>query len=173
MRTIIVGIVILISLIGSRLSPASEPMPVMPEELIAYVAKNGCEQVGDFFKRPGMVNPPYAYGYLPGLAEDSAVLWCQVGKGEDRKFLLLVMMKRRDSELAKCPTKIEWRNYPGGLSIYRDKRTTLDNFVYLADPKRTGPKDVKLSANGILSEYDGVEELFYCYKGAWLIRQRH
>ncbi len=174
MRTPIIGIAVAaISLTISGIGFASEPTLNMPDELIAYAAKNGCHQVADFFKRPGMVNPPYVYGYLPGLAEDSAALWCQTGQVDDRRFLLLIMMKRRDTELAKCPARIEWRNYPGGLSIYKDKRTMLDDFVYLADPKRRGPKNVRLSANGILSEYDGVDELFYCHKGAWLVRQRH
>lgn len=174
MGNISAGIAVgIISMTISGIGLALDLTPIMPEELIAYAAENGCEQVGDFFKRPGMVNPPYVYGYLPGLAEDSAVLWCQVKHGEDRKFLLLIMMKRRGHESAKCSAKLEWPNYPGGLSIYKDKRTTLDEFVYLANPKRRGPRNVKLSGNAILSEYDGVDELFYCYKGEWLTRQRH
>lgn len=174
MRTFVIGIAVTaISLTIAGIGFASEPKQNMPDELSAYATKNGCQQVADFFKRPGMVNPPYVYGYFSGLAEDSAALWCQTGQGDDRKFMLLIMMKKRDPEFAKCPAKIESRNYPGGLSIYRNKQTTLDDFVYLADPKRRGPKNIKLSANGILSEYDGVEELFYCHKGEWLVRQRH
>jgi len=174
MRTLIGGIAITMFMSTSNLvGVASEAPLIMPDELIAYTAENGCQQVADFFKRSGMVNPPYAYGYLSGPREDSAALWCQSGQGDERKFLLLVMTTKRVAELAKCPTKIEWRNYPGGLSIYKDRRTTLDAFVYVADPQRRAPTNVKLSGNGILSEYDGVEALFYCHEGAWLVRQRH
>lgn len=173
MRGIVIAVT-LISLAIGEISVASELTPIMPEELIAYAAKNGCEQVSDFFKnRPGMVNPPYAYGYLPGLEEESAALWCQAGQGDSRKFYLLIMMKKPHPELARCPAKIEWQNYPGGLSIYKDRRTTLEEFVFLGDPKRKGPRNVRLSHNGILSGDDGLNELFYCYKGAWLVRQRH
>ena len=172
MRGIVIAVT-LTSLAIGEISVASELTPIMPEEVIAYAAQNGCEQVNDFFKnRPGMVNPPYAYGYLPGLEEESAALWCQAGQGDNRKFYLLIMMKKPTPELARCPAKIEWQNYPGGLSIYKDRRTTLKEFVFLTDPKRKGPRNVRLSHNGILSEYDGVTELFYCYKGAWLIRMR-
>lgn len=83
------------------------------------------------------------------------------------------MIKKRNAEVAGCSTRIEWRNYPGGLSIHKDRKTTLDDFVYLHDARKRGPKNIKLSANGILSEYDGVEDLFYCHKGEWLVRQRH
>jgi hypothetical protein len=165
-------LVLVVALAGISLTTVSQAMSSnMPDELIGYAAKNGCQPVADFFKRPGMVNPPYAYGYISGQQEDSAALWCQTGQGEERKFFLLIMTKK--PKLTKCPTRIEARNYPGGLSIYKDRRTTLDGFVYLADPKKRGPKDVRLSANGILSEYDGGEELFYCHEGAWLVRQRH
>jgi hypothetical protein len=178
MRVIIISLVVtalsIISVMFSRLGLASELTPIMPAELIAYAAKNGCEQVSDFFFiRREMVNPPYVYDYRPDMPFANAALWCQVGQGDKRRFFLLLMIRNRNHEWAQCPTKIEWRNYPRGLSIYRDRSTTLDYFFYLADPKKKGPRNTKLTGNGILSEYDGVEALFYCHQGEWLIRQRH
>jgi hypothetical protein len=178
MRVIIIGLVVtalsIMSVMFSRLGLASELTPIMPEELIAYAAKNGCEQVSDFFKRPGRVNPPYVYDYRPASPPANAALWCQVGQEDKkRKFFLLLMIRNRNHEWAQCPARIEWWNYPGGLSIYKDKRATLAYFVYLADPKKRGPANTPLSGNGIRSEDDGVGAIFYCHQGEWLIRQFH
>jgi hypothetical protein len=38
-------------------SPAVAETLIMPQELVASATKNACEQIPDFFKRPGMVNP--------------------------------------------------------------------------------------------------------------------
>lgn len=177
MRIIIIGLVVtalsIMSVMFSRLGLASELTPIMPEELITYAAKNGCEQVSDFFKRPGRVNPPYVYDYRLDMPFDNAALWCQVREGEKRKFFLLLMIRNRNHEWAQCPAKIEWRNYPGGLSIDKDERTTLDDFIYLADPKKSVPRNTKLTGNAILNEHDGVGAIFYCHQGEWLIWQFH
>ena len=66
---------------------------------------------------------------------------------------------------------LEWQGYPRGLSIFSDRRTTLDRFVYVSDPKRRPPPNVRLTENAILSEYDGVQNLLYCYQGEWVVRQ--
>jgi hypothetical protein len=175
MRVIIISLVVtalsIISVMFSRLGLASELTPIMPAELIAYAAKNGCEQVSDFFFiRREMVNPPYVYDYRPDMPFANAALWCQVGQGDKRRFFLLLMIRNRNHEWAQCPTKIEWRNYPRGLSIYRDKRATLAYFVYLADPKKRGPANTPLSGNGISNQHDGIGETLYCHQGEWLIR---
>jgi len=146
---------------------------LMPEDLVEFAEKNGCGQIDDFYKnRPGMLKPPYAYGYFSGPEENSAVFWCQKKERDKRSFFLLTMFEDKQHELARCPVKIEWNNYPGGLSIYTDRQTTLEGFVYLKDPKKKLAKG-NLTNNAIRSEYDGVEIIFYCYKGEWLIRQRH
>jgi hypothetical protein len=145
----------------------------LPKELQEIAKKNGCKEVIGFYNRPGMIKPPYVYGYLPCDEENSAVFWCEKkGKGE-RRFYLMIMRKDNKCEELKCPGKIEWHNFPKGLSIYKDTNTTLENFYYVKDPKRKPPKAEKLKHNGILSEYDGVEELFYCYEGEWVVRIRH
>jgi hypothetical protein len=50
---------------------------------------------------------------------------------------------------------------------------SLDGFVYLDDPKRSVPENTHLGHNAVLSEYDGVEVIFYCLNGEWLVRVRH
>ncbi len=146
---------------------------IMPKELVEVARNNGCSQVDDFYDRPGFLNPLYVNGYLPGAKENSVVLWCQVREGERRRFFLVVITHDKNHELARCPGKIEWNNYPGGLEIYKDRRTTLEGFVYLKDPNKRVPSHLHLRNNAILSEYDGVTEMFYCLNGEWLVRQRH
>lgn len=143
---------------------------IFPDELMHIAEKNDCSQVDDFYKRPGMINPPYVYGYLAGPSENSAAFWCKKAINNKESYLLLFMSK--DEKALKCPTSIEWSNYPGGLSILHDPSMKLENFVYINKPSRSGPKNVRLRNNAILSEYDGVSEIFYCYRGEWLVRQR-
>ena len=161
--------IVLLTLVICHMPLAAEPSVTMPEELSAYAVSKGCEEVRDFFTRPGVVNPPYVYGYLEGQREGSAVLWCQRREGEGRRFRLLVLARGKTE--SRCPLMLEWRSYPGGLSIFNDRRTTLDGFVYVADPKRRPPPNVRLTENAILSEYDGIQNLFYCYRGEWVIRR--
>src|SRR2546428_12688344 len=76
--------IVLLTLVICHTPAVSEPSVTMPEELSAYAMSKGCEEVRDFFKRPGMINPPYVYGYLEGRREGSAVLWCERREGETR-----------------------------------------------------------------------------------------
>jgi hypothetical protein len=150
---------------------------LLPDHLlkIARFKDKGLEQVHDFYKnRPGMLNPPYVYGIVSELKEEySMAFWCQKSKNEKRKFYLVIVQPNIDQKTGKCPDIIEWRNFPGGLSVYKNLDTTLDHFRYVKNPKKRGPKNVKLEHYGILSEYDGLSALFYCYKGQWLVRKRH
>jgi len=161
--------VVLLTLVICHMPVVTEPSVTMPEELSAYAMSKGCEEVRDFFKRPGMVNPPYVYGYLEGRREGSAVFWCERREAENRRFRLIVISRGKTEP--RCPLMLEWQGYPGGLSIFSDRRTTLDRFVYVNDPKRRPPPNVRLTENAILSEYDGVQNLLYCYRGEWVVRQ--
>ncbi len=145
----------------------------LPKELMEFARENGCGEVAGFYDRPGMVNPPYVYGYLPGHEGDSAVFWCEKMKNNKKIFLLMFTVKGRRRGELKCPDIIEWHNYPGGLSILKNLNATLEGFYYINDPKRQPPKNEKLQGNAVLSYYDGLEELFYCYQGEWLVRMRH
>jgi len=148
--------------------------PIMPIELSESARSHGCQEVSDFYKdRPGMLDPVYVYGYLSGRKENSAVFWCQAAREDKRTFFLVVYLKESKPSSFHCPAKVQWNNYPGGLSIYENRDTSLDGFVYLNQPSKRVPPGKKLTSNAIRSEYDGVETLFYCYKGEWLVRQRH
>ena len=154
---------------------ATPPTLAMPEALVAYAAKNGCGPIPDFsFNRPG-INPTYAYGYLPGPTDSSAVLWCQTGQGDQRKFWLLIMQGHK-ARGYNCPTKLEWRaGFPGGLSIYHNVQITLKDFHYYTSAEsqsRKPPPDGSVSGSVIVSQYDGIAEELYCYTGEWLIHMR-
>lgn len=158
----------LLLLIRVDQSEATEVL-VVPEELNEIAKQNGCSQIPDFFRRPGMVEPAHVYGYVPGPKENSAVFWCKKNTANKKPYLLLFMFRDTQHELTECPSKIEWGNYPGGLSLVRDPILTLDRFWYLNNPKRKGPKGIRMKHQAVLSEYDGKEEYFYCHKGEWLL----
>lgn len=144
----------------------------IPKELLEIAKVNACNEVVDFFNRPGMVKPPYVYGYLPGAEENSAVFWCEKEKSGSRSFFLIFMTKGDNQGRLKCPEKIEWHNFPGGLVISKKVNETLKGFQYLKDSLKRLPENDEFSGNAILSEYDGVEALFYCYKGEWVVRMK-
>jgi hypothetical protein len=151
----------------------AEPL-VMPRDLVEYGRTKGCEQVSDFYDRPGSFGPPYVYGYLPGRPKNSAVFWCQTGQTADRKFWLVI---KRDRAVTgyDCPDRIESPLQPGGLSIERLDAAGTE-FIYLSEwrqPKRVLPNTVQLTGHAIQSEYDGLEAMFYCHQGEWIVRVRH
>jgi hypothetical protein len=144
----------------------------MPDELLKIAKKCDCEQVDNFYNRPGMIDPPYVYGFLPGEQENSAVFWCQKEHATPKYQLVLASRKTFfDDWSYEIITKTE--NYPKGLSIVKNCKITLDKFYYISSPKKSGPKGVLPSTNVILSTYDGVEEYYYNHKGSWLISIRH
>ncbi len=150
-----------------------DKIPNIPLELLQIAKESGMDQVDDFFMiRGGMVKSPYVYGYLPGKEENSAAFWAEKQVGGRTIYYLLVMNKIKRSEMKECVNKIEWINPPGSLTLLFDRKVNLDEFVYI-DDKTSGPSDAFMEHNGILSEDGGTEELFYCYGGRWLVRQRH
>jgi hypothetical protein len=62
---------------------------VMPRELVDFAHANGCTPIDNFFERPGMVNPPYVYGWLSGDQEKSAVFWCKRAEKNDKPYILM------------------------------------------------------------------------------------
>ena len=169
MRKTVFLIVVLI-LIDCYDGYASVDTLIMPQELISFAEENGCSQISEFYERDGMVNPPFVYGYLPARDDLSAAFWCKKLEKSEHPYILLFFIKDAAGALMKCPTRIEWKNYPGGLSVFRQK-ITLEGFVYINNPKRKAPRKLRMTQNAILSEYDGVSELFYCHQGEWLVRQ--
>jgi hypothetical protein len=140
----------------------------MPKELVDFGLQHGCLPIGDyFFQRPGMVDPPYAYGWLPGDRENSAVFWCTK---EPNATTYQLMFKVRDpKQMAGCPTKIEWRNPPAGLSIEVRPSLNLDLFHDVNDSHLSRPTGVIQNARVIVNYYDGLTDVLYCYKGRWLV----
>ncbi len=142
---------------------------VMPKDLVQFAEANGCVQVEDFFDRAGSVNPPYLY--TDAENDGNAILWCKKREpGTAKPYLLLL---KGTITLAKsCATKIEWWNVPGGLAIRKLRSATLNDFRYLDAGKKRGPT-TKQSGAAIVSSYDGVETIFYCYQGTWLYMIKH
>jgi hypothetical protein len=155
---------------------AESKIKIMPEDIVQIASINKCQQIDDFYERPGMVNPPYAYGFYEGEVGDSFVFWCEVKKKEATQYYLVIYSDQAKKQAKKeshkeCPNKIAWSNYPGGLSIYSGSNTIMDGFVYVNNPRKKAPQNIILTHNAIRSYYDGLEELFYCYNGEWLVRQ--
>src|SRR2546428_6953928 len=115
--------IVLLTLVICHTPAVSEPSVTMPEELSAYAMSKGCEEVRDFFKRPGMINPPYVYGYLEGRREGSAVLWCERREGESRRVRLIVMSPRQTE--APGPPMLQRASHSRWRSAFRDRRTNL------------------------------------------------
>jgi hypothetical protein len=140
---------------------------VMPRELVDFGHANGCAPIDNFFERPGMVNPPFVYGWISGDPARSAVFWCKKTETSDKLYKLI--FKTSDpTGMVGCPATIEWWNPPRGLSIETRPRLVLDDFKYVTDPTRPGPKSVIVNAKVLVNEYDGVGNVFYCDGGRWL-----
>lgn len=141
---------------------------IMPQDLVDLAHAKGCDQINTFYDRPGMVNPPFVYGWLTGDPENSAAFWCKKTKESERPYIL--MLKTRDSkELAGCPATIEWWNPPGGLSIETRPNLSLANLRYVSAPQKHGPMTVIPKARVIVSYYDGLSDIFYCHEGRWFV----
>lgn len=151
---------------------------VMPRELVDSAHANGCTPIDNFFERPGMVNPPYVYGWLPGGDVDSAVFWCKKVEKSVKPYNLVFTVRDRSSfamklvdpkQLQGCPAVIEW-DLPRGLSIKTRPNLDLHDLHFVNTPQRSGPTTVVPNARVIESYYDGVRELFYCYREEWLFK---
>ena len=161
MRRLIAGV------IGVFVTCAAVPSNlVMPQELVDFAENNGCTQLEDFFNRAGSVDGPFAYTN----DKSSAVLWCKKKTPDSKPYLLL--LKDAPQFARGCPSKLEWWNPPGGLTL-RKITAALRDFRYLDDKDRRGPSPGQTSSIAIVSSYDGVEAIFYCHESKWLYMMRH
>lgn len=144
---------------------------VMPRELVDFARSSGCGPIDNFYDRPGMVNPPYVYGWLVGDAENSAVFWCKKVEKSNKPYMLVVK-STKEKDLSGCPAKIDWWNPPAGLSIETRRSMSLSEYHYVAEPKRAGPAVVIPVAKVIVNYYDGLSDVFYCHKGQWLVASK-
>jgi len=147
-------------------SQSREGALVMPRDLVDFAHKSGCSPLDNFFDRPGMVDPPFVYGWAEGEREDSAAFWCR--KQDSRPYKL--MFKVRDPKLLSgCPAEIEWSNPPAGLSVEVRPTLSLSTFRDAADPKPPKAKGQISNARVIVNYYDGLTDVFLCYQGRWLV----
>ncbi len=64
-------------------------MAELPLDLSEVAKKHNCKEIANFLNLPGMIEPPYVYGYLNGEKENSAVFWCEDNRS-DKKSLLFI-----------------------------------------------------------------------------------
>ena len=161
-------------------SPASAQTMVMPRDLVDFAIANGCTPIDDFFKRPGMINPPYVLldAWAPGAIAknavdrenvlDSAAFWCRKTAKNPKPYSL--MFKVADpKELSGCPAIIDWSR-PAGLSIETRRNLSLRDFHYVNEPQRSRPSGVVNNAKVIVNDNnDGLIDIFYCHQGQWLV----
>jgi len=90
----------------------------MPRELVDFALANGCTPIDNFFDRPGMVNAPFVYGWIPGDQGECCLLVAEYPRQIPAKPYRL-MFKPADPKLLSGmrPSKFEWSNRPAGLSI--------------------------------------------------------
>lgn len=145
---------------------------IMPKELVTIAGEKACTSLSDFYDRPGPIDPPFAYGYLPGDKGNSAVFWCKNPSVGDKPYRLVIVAKD-SSHKNSCPDHFNWWNPPKGLSIVSNTTLDLRDFRYLDNPKLAGPSQTHTKGNLIVSSYDGVSEYFYCHDGRWLFLVQH
>ena len=154
----------------------SVPRHVLPETLREHAGSVGCTEIGDFYDRPGRIDPAYAYGVVDPefdrTGEASAAYWCQRSDTDERYLLVIWLVgTARSAPLAQCPPTVGWQNYPGGITLQRGGGVPLSRFWHRSNPQQPGPSGVRTSGTVIHTEYDGVGAEFYCYEGEWFARQ--
>ena len=142
---------------------------VMPQELVEFAQTKACNPIDNFYDRPGMINPPYFYGWASGNPKDSAVFWCKKEEKSERQYKLIFKVAD-PKQMEGCPATVEWWNPPGGLSVEVRSRLSLADLRYVNEPKRAGPATSVVRARVIVDYYDGLTDIFYCHEGQWLFR---
>ncbi len=141
---------------------------LMPRELVEFGITTGCVPIDNFFDRPGMVNPPYVYGWLPGDQGKSAAFWCK-NTGKSAKPYSLKFKVSDPKRMQGCPAAIDWSDFPGGLSVETRSHIALSDFHSIVSSQRTGPSVEVSNVKVLVNYYDGLSNTFYCYKGDWLV----
>lgn len=144
----------------SQTSVSAEQM--LPSQLAAEGKRLGCSQIADFYNRPGMIEPMYVYGVLPGNKEESAGFWCQKQEAQGQTYLLVIWAKKASA----CQTTLETKNYPGGLSVSKVAPKSMDDYRKV---KSTGAKTGQSFV--IEGYYDGIVNSFVCKDGDWYTRR--
>lgn len=141
----------------------------LPLDVRAAADNFHCEEIAEFAERPGMLDPPYIYGYVGDKKSESVVFWCR-DKKVPRRFKLVVHTR---NPAFQCPPVIETNSYPGGLSLFSDESLSLSLFSYVASGKKASSVPQRPRGKFIRSHYDGAEDIYYCSDGQWLHLFRH
>lgn len=166
----VIGVILLGSLGWVGICEAAEKY--LPRELNTLAQQAKCDPVPGFFDRAGMINPPYIYGYAPGLEDDSAAFWCY--KKDKKMNILMFTYKGKLATPGKCLPYVELKDrFPGGLSLSKERHIPLSNFLYWENPRKHGPTGRVTDYPAIIEEYDGVGHLLYCHEGKWLFLLQH
>lgn len=157
-----VGVLVALAVLGFTTTPLAAQRGALPQELREIAHRLGCAEVEDFYRRPGVMHPPFVFGIDDGAEQRSAAFWCQA-EGS-RRFVLVVV--RADGRQASLP----WMNFPGGLSLTTKQDFDLSRFRLVEYPDSVGPRRKVRGVRAIRSYYDGVTELFVEYRGRWWVR---
>src|SRR5438034_10721477 len=103
------------SILVMPIASAAENL-VMPQQLVEKAREKGCEQITEFFKRPGIVGPPFAIWSARDGSEGATAFWCQKGDGKAPEYWLVVDNRAKESPFTSCASMIKTKNYPAGLS---------------------------------------------------------
>jgi len=156
----------------------------LPQQLRETREEIGCGPVHGFYDAPGMIDPPYLYGWLPGNKEETAVFWCYRGEEEDEPYLLVFVEGLGQGRKGRVTATIPWGAEPGGLSLFDirnaqlldsqgvkvtdSQHLPLDLFVYIDNPKEHGPKGKTTEYAPLQEYYDGLMTIIYRHEGRWL-----
>ncbi len=178
-RIIVVMISVVVAAIcWNTIKADGEKILIMSEELVTLAENNGYEQLQNFYsKRPGTLEPCFVYGYFPyeGRVKkyNSAVFWCKRLEGGKEEYFIIIAKREHFRDMLSIDEVLLIPDFPRGLSVFKDTSLTLDQFVYLDNPKQKGPADQKMNSDGIRSIYDGAGTQLYKFEDKWLFRQFH
>ena len=155
----------------------------LPDELLQIAKELGCGPVPGFYDRPGMVDPPYLYGWLPRDKEETAAFWCH-RDDENKPYLLVFVEGLGSGQEGSVTSTLAWSDYPGGLSLFdienvvgwydsegarltNSERLPLSEFYYV-DTRKPGPKGRTTEYRPLQESYDGIITLYYRDGDRWL-----
>lgn len=160
---------ILAALIVCLWAPARSDDLVLPKDLVAIAKENNCSELKDYYDRPGMVQPPYAYS--SGERSSAAVFWCKKNQPDERPYLLL-FTPGKGALNRECASKLDWWNRPRGLIVGNSIRLPLKGFSYFDRPDHEVAEDGSAAGALVIDTYDGLTTYFYCHRGQWVFETR-
>ena len=144
---------------------------VLPKNLLEICRDHGWDQVANYYKDRPYIQPPYIK-YADSNKNEVAVFWCE-GSGYNEWYLLFHTGSAGEV-IDGCPKIVPWNNYPAGLTFVDNYNfNSRDGFYYIEDPTRDIKEVTTKEFGAIVNEYDGLEEVFYCLNGKWVVKMGH